>query len=99
MLVAPHTVAAAVRYKGSQKTVHLQQTLLLVVKFTSNYTSAANKPVSVFGVTENNATSSTIAIRSGLWGNTAVITEINFYPAGNNFVSGSSFYLYGIKSS
>ena len=62
-----------------------------------NYLVSANKPYSYFGVTENNATASYIRANAALWRNTAAITSI-VMTAPNNFVSGSSFYLYGISN-
>ena len=63
-----------------------------------NYTVSANKPYSYFGVTENNATAAEIRANAALWRNTAAISTITL-AAPNNFVSGSSFFLYGIKNS
>jgi hypothetical protein len=64
-----------------------------------SYTASQNKPLSVFGVSEQNTTSVAIQILANLWSNTAAITSINFYPLyGSNWVSGSSFYLYGISN-
>lgn len=60
-----------------------------------NYTASANKPLSLFNVTENNATTAYISAEAGLWRNTAAITSISI--ALTNFVSGSTFHLYGIK--
>lgn len=62
-----------------------------------SYTSTTNKPVSLIGVTENNATESYIDPTAGLARITSAITSIALTTA-DNFVSGSSFYLYGIKS-
>jgi hypothetical protein len=65
-----------------------------------SYTASQNKPTSAFSVTENNATTSWISVGANLWSNTAAITSIAFTTAAaGNFVSGSSFYLYGIKNS
>jgi hypothetical protein len=65
-----------------------------------NYAGSTNKPVSNFSVTENNATEAYIDAVAGLMSNTAAITSITLTPnASLNFLSGSSFYLYGIKSS
>ena len=65
-----------------------------------NYTSSNNKSVSVDGIQEDNNGTAFIALNAGLWSNTAAINRITIYPAtGPNFVSGSSFYLYGIKNS
>lgn len=65
-----------------------------------NYTSSNYKSVSVDGVQEDNASTAFMAFNAGLWSNTEAINQITIYPAtGPNFVSGSSFYLYGIKNS
>jgi hypothetical protein len=64
-----------------------------------NYSGSTNKSVSVESVVENNSTTvNNITVLAGLWSNTAAITEINLIPdSSNDFLSGSSFYLYGIK--
>ena len=63
-----------------------------------SYTVSQNKPVSGFQTTENNATASYMMTLAGLWRNTAAITSITMVPdSGPNFMSGSSFYLYGIS--
>jgi hypothetical protein len=65
-----------------------------------NYTGSAKKSVSVTGVNENNATTAYIFAFASLWDNTAAITSIVLKPnVGPNFVSGSSFYLFGITKS
>lgn len=65
-----------------------------------SYTSSQNKPVSLFGVKENNsATVNVIDADAALWRNTSAITSIVIAPGNGSFVSGSSFYLYGIKNS
>ena len=64
-----------------------------------SYTVAQNKPVGYFGVTENNATAAGMEASAVLWSNTAAITSLLIQTAaGVNFVSGSSFYLYGVKN-
>lgn len=64
-----------------------------------SYTVSQNKPISSFNVGENNATAADIYTHAGLWSNTSAITSIVLDLGGYNFVSGSSFYLYGIKNS
>lgn len=65
-----------------------------------SYTVNQNKPIGSFGVGENNATAAYMGAVALLWRNTAAITSIAITPNSSaNFVSGSSFYLYGIKNS
>lgn len=66
-----------------------------------SYTAAQNKPIGHFGVPETNAAAfdNGVGATAGLWRSTAAITSINLSPASGNFVSNSSFYLYGVKSS
>lgn len=64
-----------------------------------SYTVSQNKPFSSNNMNENNNT--VVEATAGvalLWRNTAAITSILFYPRASNFVSGSSFYLYGISN-
>ena len=64
-----------------------------------NYAGSTNKPSYAFGVAENNATSPIfIQVSAGLRSVTDAITSIGLVPSGN-WLSGSSFYLYGIKNS
>ena len=67
-----------------------------------NYTSSNYKSYSIDSVTENNATEAYATLIAGLWSDTSVISSIKFELTGatpNDFVSGSTFYLYGIKNS
>lgn len=64
-----------------------------------SYTVSQNKPYGTFAVGENNATTAYIVAVAGLFRNTNAITEVKLEPGGGNFVSGSSFFLYGIKNS
>ena len=62
-----------------------------------NYRGSQNKSVSVDSVSENNATTAYAVLTAGLWSNSAAITSITLLPeVGPNFVSGSTFSLYGI---
>lgn len=64
-----------------------------------SYTVSQNKPFSTFSAQENNLAATYMGKTAGLWSNTTAITSITFDANGQNFVSGSSFYLYGIKNS
>ena len=68
-----------------------------------NYTSSNNKSYSADAVAEDNAASGSsvngIVMSAGLWSNTAAITRIDFGAEVGNYVSPSTFYLYGIKNS
>jgi len=65
-----------------------------------SYTVAQNKPASNFLAQEQNGTTAYLRIIAALWSNTSTVTSITFsLNSGPNFVSGSSFFLYGIKNS
>ena len=68
-----------------------------------NYTVSANKPMSWVGVTENNAAtanSAMIVANAALWRDNSAVTSITLLAlSSRDFMVGSSFYLYGIKSS
>lgn len=65
-----------------------------------SYTASQNKPFSSFFAMEDNTTTAYVGATAGLWSNTAALTSIQIgLTDGPNFVSGSSFYLYGIKNS
>jgi hypothetical protein len=64
-----------------------------------NYTSSNSKSTSSEISQENNGTATVMAITAALWSNSAAITSITLTAQNPNFVSGSTFYLYGIKNS
>jgi hypothetical protein len=64
-----------------------------------NYTGSKYKSYLAESASENNATDNGMISESGLWSNTAAITEIKFTPSGASFVADSTFYLYGISNS
>jgi hypothetical protein len=65
-----------------------------------SYTASQNKPMSVIDAAETNATTAYILSEAALWQNTATISSVTFGLDGSgSLVSGSSFYLYGIKNS
>ena len=63
-----------------------------------SYTASQYKPASVFGVQETNSTTQYMAIDASLWSNTSAITSITITCGDQNYVSDSSFYLYGISN-
>ena len=65
-----------------------------------SYTAAQNKPSSISMAAENNTTEAYQGAWANLYRSTSAITEIKlFMISASSFVSGSSFYLYGIKNS
>lgn len=64
-----------------------------------NYTSSAHKALSSESVVENNNTTSIQGMAADLWQNTAAVSllTLELNTPGINFVSGSSFTLYGIN--
>jgi hypothetical protein len=64
-----------------------------------NYLSSTNKPVSYSAAMEDNSTTAYTDAIAQLLSSTTAISSITFGAYGYNFVSGSSFYLYGIKNS
>lgn len=67
-----------------------------------SYTASQNRPYSQFGVKENNTgigTEAKIYAVASLFRSTTVISSLSFAPLpSKSFVSGSSFYLYGISN-
>lgn len=65
-----------------------------------SYTASQNKPFSIANAMETNATTAYTTTQAALWRKTNAITSIALSQVDtNNFVSGSSFFLYGIKNS
>jgi hypothetical protein len=66
-----------------------------------NYASSNYKSISSDAVPENNGTTYQSQIIATLWSSTAAITSLTLVTESgtDNFVSGSTFYLYGIKNS
>lgn len=64
-----------------------------------SYTVAQNKPISFDNAQETNATTAYRLASAGLFSSTTAVSSISLDNGPQNFVSGSSFYLYGIKNS
>ena len=64
--------------------------------YVPNYLSNVNKYYSYNGTTENNAASSYMGIAVGVVPTTSPVTSITVVAAGDSYVAGSSFTLYGI---
>lgn len=64
-----------------------------------NYTNSTIKPISIDYTTEAASTTSYIWARAHLFNNTSAITSLTFSNDTDVLVTGSSFYLYGIKNS
>ena len=69
--------------------------------YVPSYLASQNKPVGIFTATEDNAANvnDNINVIAGLYSQTTAISAILIAPFSGNFVSGSSFFLYGISSS
>ena len=70
--------------------------------YISNYSSSLNKSFTAYGVTANTNSTTHTYTNTGLWRNTSAVSTIVLdasLESGGNFVSGSSFYLYGISKS
>lgn len=64
-----------------------------------SYTASQNKPVGIFGASETNATAIEIKANAGLIASTAAVSSIELSNTSTfQFVTGSSFYLYGLAS-
>lgn len=61
-----------------------------------NYSGSVNKAFSSDSVSENNGTTALQMMTANLWSNTSAITMLVCTPPSGNFVSGSTFSLYGI---
>lgn len=64
-----------------------------------NYKNTSSRVMSSFNAVENNASTAYVAAIGALYTGTSAITQISITSSsGSGFVSGSSFYLYGIKN-
>lgn len=65
-----------------------------------NYANTSyNKPFGIISMTEYNAADTWNTLVAGLLSSTSAVTQLTIAPSSGNYVSGSSFYLYGLKNS
>jgi hypothetical protein len=82
-------------FEGTAQTAN---TFTSIEFYMPNYASASNKPIVGISQGENNATAALTRLSANLIRTSAAVNSINLFDTGAaNFVSGSSFYLYGIK--
>lgn len=62
-----------------------------------NYAGSTNKPFTADDVSENNGTTAYQTLFANLWSDTTAITSIVLAPNAGNFITGSTFTLYGLK--
>lgn len=67
--------------------------------YISNYTSSNYKSVGVDTVAENTATTNYQFLVGGIWNSTSAITSLTLTDNQGGYLSGSTFYLYGISKS
>ena len=88
-------------YSGDNLDSYTANTFSNTEIYIPSYTASQNKPMSGFGVAETNASAANyVGLNAGLYSSTTAISSIEINMGGvSAFVSGSSFYLYGIKNS
>ena len=86
-------------FGGTVQSSYTANTFSSTEIYIPSYTVSQNKPIGAFGTTENNATESIVTAGAGLWRDTSTINRIDLAPNSGNFVSGSTFWLYGLKNS
>jgi hypothetical protein len=85
--------------EGSDSAGNTASTFDSIEIYIPNYLSTVTKPMSSFGVAENNTTKGFIQATALLSARTTAISTIRCFSDGQTFAVGSSFYLYGLKSS
>ena len=86
-------------YQGTNGGTSTTSTFSSVEIYVPSYTATQKKPFSADSAHETNATTAYRSANALLWQTTSAITQIDLSIfGGSNFVSGSSFYLYGISN-
>lgn len=94
-----YPITNAANNKVSNSSGNTASTFDNVEIYIPSYTVTQNKPLGMFGVAENNTTEAYVVAGAGLERSTSAITQLQLLTDGGNFVSGSSFFLYGLKNS
>jgi hypothetical protein len=89
---AASQASVAFAYVGYEQGTTVGATIIDILDYAN---TNKNKVVRAFGASDANG-SGLVHLRSGLWINTAAITQIQLYGS-NNFAQYSHFALYGIK--
>jgi hypothetical protein len=94
------SAATAVRDGGMDAANNTANTFSSLELYIPSYTASKSKAFSYFGVTENNATTNNeIDMFAYLYRSSTAISSLALTSStSSNFVSGSSFYLYGISN-
>lgn len=98
--------ATATMYNGTQPAAGaVSNTFGNAEIYFPSYTASQSKVISTFSASESNVANATAwfwnGADAGLYRSNTAISSITIgaYASGANFISGSSFYLYGIKNS
>lgn len=93
------TVATGATLYNANGSTSTSNTFTNFEVYIPSYTAAAGKPISVDTAVESNiANPITRGTHAVLFNNNSAITSISFNRSTDNWVSGSSFYLYGISN-
>jgi hypothetical protein len=86
-------------YYGFESAGNTSNTFGSVEIYIPNYTSTTSKPFSAIHASEDNSAGNAInEATAGLYRNSTAISNIELGASSGSFVSGSSFYLYGISN-
>lgn len=92
------TAYDSIYVRGSDLSTDTASTFASAEIYIPSYRAVQSKAVGSFAATENNGTTAFISGLAGLYTGTTAITSIGIQAVAT-FVTGSSFYLYGIKNS
>ena len=86
-------------FGGNNQSTYTANTFSNLEIYIPSYTSTTSKPIGIATVAEDNNTAANfVNATAGLYRNSTALSSILIASASGNFVSGSSFYLYGISN-